>query len=281
MTEKELLDRASDPQISEGGLIQLWREVGSFTFPLGKAVALRVQHAIAKHPNLPLSLVPACLGQLSSSLVENPVFPLLLIQNPALVETAAEETLLRLTRRLEAPETMLNLLVHHSIPQVREAARLHVTLHGDASEEHVRQELKALKSGGKEKLALLHAWDLVPSWLAQHHKLRAPQPRTLPDYLAEELTLDSPEARPAVARWVARHANSGLVVLLGFAQLAPGELLHEAALSTRWLRRLGAALNPDIDPKDAKRLRDDSNALIRAVARDAGLRERILERGNG
>ena len=85
MTEKELLDRASDPQISEGGLIQLWREVGSFTFPRGKAVALRVQHAIAKNPNLPLSLVPACLGQLSSSLGENPVFPLLLIQNPALV----------------------------------------------------------------------------------------------------------------------------------------------------------------------------------------------------
>jgi len=276
MTEKELLARASDPTLSEDGLIQLWREVGAFDFPLGKGVALRVQHAIAKNPSLPVSLVSACLGQLSSSLVENPAFPLLLIQNPALIETAAEETLLRLLRHADASATMLQLLTNHSVSSMREAARLHVGLLGEATDEQVWAELKTLKSGGKEKLELLHAWGLVPVWLATHHKLRAPQPRTLPSYLADELTVDAPEALGAVVRWVFRNGNSGMIVVLSGAHLAPGELLNETALSPRWQRRLGATLNPSVEAKDLKRLQADANALVRAVAQNPFLRERIL-----
>jgi hypothetical protein len=55
------------------------------------------------------------------------------------------------------------------------------------------------------------------------------------------------------------------------------ELLHEAALSTRWIRRLGAALNPRLVERDRKRLVDDANAIVRAVARDIKLRDRIME----
>jgi hypothetical protein len=84
-------------------------------------------------------------------------------------------------------------------------------------------------------------------------------------------------------KWEATHrildkaATSGLVVVLVVALETHEGALHEAALSTRWIRRLGAALNQQLTEKDRKRLLGDANAIVRAVARDTGLRDRLME----
>lgn len=376
MTEAEYLVKASDPATSGAVLEALWREIGSFQFPLGLTVATRIRHAIAKNPNLTQWLAPQCFGQLSVSLAENPALPLLFLENPTLAEQAAEETLLRMTRRPDSPKTLLEILTQHSIRQVREAARLHVAIYGNASEEQVRQELAKLPIGGKDKLLLLHSWKLVPEWLAKVHKLKPRKEPILPAQISgcineepltesersqiEQLMLakansqwetysdqlreiaekpyqkseilyllsqnhflrDSLRANPAasipllvflgadkalidradapfevkasaVARQVEENAVSGLIVVLALASAradeqyheaaltkrrAVGEeLLHEATLSTRWFRRLGAALNSRLAEKDRKRLVEDANAIVRAVARDTKLRDRIME----
>lgn len=362
MTEDDYIARASDPGCSGASLEALWREIGSFRFPLGPTAATRIQHAIAKNPNLTQTLAKQCFGQLSPSLAENPALPLLFLQNPQLAEDAAEETLLRMTRRLDSPASLLEVLTHHSIRQVREAARLHLALYGEATEENVRTELANLPIGGKEKLMTLHAWGLVPGWLATRHKLKPAIPPTLPEPIegcvndaplteaevaeleqwllaarpwkpgplsapAERLRtlaqrtdvkagvlralrgekwlhkeLESNPASPldlllelrasaivlartdashalktaVTARVVDRTSSGGLVVVLALAHLHDDELLHESALSTRWIRRLGASLNPRLTEKDRKRLVEDATAIVRAVARDTSLRDRLM-----
>lgn len=365
MTEAEYLAKVSDPATQGAELEALWREIGSFQFPLGLTAATRIRHAIARNPNLTQNLAKQCFGQLSTSLVENPALPLLFLENPALAEQAAEETLLRMTRRPDSPKTLLEILTQHSIRQVREAARLHVAIYGEAGEAHVRQELANLPLGGKDKLATLHAWKLVPRWLVAHHQLKPAKEPRLPTPIhgcvnddplteGERAELDqqlaavgpwkpgplSPagerlcvlaqrtdvkagvlrtlsaakwlhaelEANPAspldllltlrasdmilartdashelktavAARQVDRTSSAGLVVVLALAHIRDEGLLHESALSTRWIRRLGATLNPQLTEKDRKRLRDDANAIVRAVARDTKLRDRMMDDG--
>lgn len=364
-TEAEFLVKASDPATHGAELEALWREIGSFQFPLGPTAATRIRHAIARNPNLTQNLAKQCFGQLSTSLVENPALPLLFLENPTLAEDAAEETLLRMTRRPDSPRALLEILTQHSIRQVREAARLHVAIYGDAGEDQVRQELAEMPLGGKEKLATLHAWKLVPGWLATHHRLKPAKEPSLPAPLqgcvndtplseVEQAELDQQlaavgpwkpgplslageqlrvlaqrtdvkagvlrtlfserwlhvdlEANPAspldllldlrasevilartdashalktavTARQIDRTSSAGLVVVLALAHIHDDDLLHESALSTRWIRRLGAALNPQLTEKDRKRLVGDANAIVRAVARDTSLRDRIMDYG--
>lgn len=83
----------------------------------------------------------------------------------------------------------------------------------------------------------------------------------------------------AAARQVARGGTSGLVVVLSLAHTIGENLLHEAALSSRWIKRLGAALNARTRGADQERLIDDANALVRAVMRDPALRGRLLSDG--
>ncbi|MBB6053461.1 hypothetical protein [Armatimonas rosea] len=341
MTEADYLAKASDPTTSGAELEALWIEIGSFTFPLGGSAATRIQHTIAKNPNLTPHLAKQCFGQLSSSLADNPALSLLFLENPTLAEQAAELTLLRMTRRTDSPATILEILTRHSIPQVREAARLHVTLFGEATEEQVRQELQSIPVGGKANLTELHSWGLVPGWLATHHKIKTmppqlpknnlvldPNPLTASEskwiqellqlYMAEPtrppfgtaresgqgwamtlckvavpldvlvltgdwdillLRSDTPEnLKPGLIAESSRWKN-GLVGTLARAACLSGWYLHEEALSTRWIRRLGAALNPRLTEKDQKRLMDDANAIVRAVARDSKLRDRIMDYG--
>lgn len=363
MTEADYLARASDPTTAGEVLEALWQDLEFYRTPLEPAAQLRVRHAIARNPSLPLGIAAHCFGQLAGSLAENPVLPLLLLENPALADAAPDETLMRMVRRNDAPPVLLEILTRHKTRQVREAARLHIALYGEATEEQVRAELAALPIGGKDKLATLHAWEQVPGWLAKKHKLKPAQAPTLPpqiegqvndepltdderrrvraqlaalpyswqikELMAElERQLGAALTKSETFRLLAKHsrleqvvceypatpldvlialragstllarrdadatlkaagaalqmehlATVGLTVVLALAHVVGEGVLHEAALSSRWLRRLGAALNPTLSEKDRKRLVDDANAIVRAVARDTSLRDRIMDYG--
>ncbi len=359
MTEAEYLAKASAATAEV--LEVLWQELESCRTPLDSSAQLRLRHAIARNPNLSPALAPHCFGQLAASLAENPALPLLLMESPTLADAAPDETLMRMVRRRDAPPVLLELLTRHKARQVREAARLHIALYGEASEEQVRQELTALPVGGKDKLCLLHSWGFVPSWLATKHRLKPPSAPILPPQIKgqvndESLTDDErqrvlalvaspPHIWPIQAlykelerhlgttltksetfRLLARHsrfelvirefpaapldllvalragptllarrdagatlkaagaalqmerlATIGLVMVLTLAHVVGEGLLHEATLSSRWFRRMGAALNPQLQEKDRKRLVEDANAVVRALARDTKLRDRIME----
>ena len=71
--------------------------------------------------------------------------------------------------------------------------------------------------------------------------------------------------------------ETGLGMTLAIAACTDPVSLHNAVLERLWFRRLGAALNPCLAEKDHKRLVGDANAIVRAVARDTKLRDRIME----
>jgi hypothetical protein len=71
--------------------------------------------------------------------------------------------------------------------------------------------------------------------------------------------------------------ETGLGMLMAIAACTDQTALHPMVLERLWFRRLGAVLNPRLTEKDRKRLMEDANAIVRTVARDTKLRDRIME----
>lgn len=169
---------ASNPTTPADILERLWIEMGAGTNGIS-GEAHKVLDAIARNPNLPVKLAPACLGFQAKALAENPALPLLMLECPDIAHQSTIERLLRTLRRADTPTEVVQLLAHHHRPIVAEAARLHVSFAGELSETEVeaelRKELAALPIGGKPRLQELHAWGLVPEWLVQQHKLKSAQ----------------------------------------------------------------------------------------------------------
>jgi hypothetical protein len=290
--------RASDMGISAAELEGIWHAMGAGTLGVPPQ-AHRVLDAVARNPNLPIHLAPACLGKQAAALAANPALPLLLQRNPEFVLESSVSRLLRTVRRLDTPVEILQLLSQHFRPLVADAARLHVRLAGEvpegAWEVLLHEELAALPVGGRDWLQELHAWGLVPEWLAERHHLKATVRPALPRLPApdteiaqmplETLALryrsgalepseflsrpDLPDdlVRALVAEELAASCTTRwLVLVLAVAGVWTEALLHECALSTNWLRRLGAAMNEKTPEKDLRRLRNDANRLVRAVA---------------
>jgi hypothetical protein len=259
MTEAEYLAKASDPTTTEGALLVLWEEAGLGEFPLGTSVGLRIRKAIVQNPNLPVSLVRDCFGQLATAFAQNPALPLFCLENPNLADDAPEETVLRLLKHAQVPSVIVEILCRHRTRAIAEAARLHVALNPEVTEERVRQELRGLPSGGKSTLKQLYNQRLLPQWLAEAHGLGERSDTTLPEVNSAR-------------------SPTGLGMVMYIAAHDYPAALHNFVLERLWFRRLGAALNPRLTEKDRKRLVDDANAIVRAVAQNTKLRDRLMER---
>ncbi|MGC4046480.1 MAG: hypothetical protein QM758_22030 [Armatimonas sp.] len=296
------LTLASDPTTPANTLERLWMSMGAGTGQVSQE-GNRVMDAIARNPNLPAKLAPACLGFQAKALSENPALPLLMLECPDIAQQSPVERLLRTLRRSDTPTEVVRLLAQHQRPIIAEAARLHVSLAGELAENEVeaelRKELEAVPAGGKEKLQQLHDWGLVPEWAVKKHKLKPasePQlpakgwnyynhrrvPETLPiteliasyrrgeyrpiDFLHRE---DLPEElkRASVAENLGDATSArGLVMVCGIAEMWSAKRLHEHALSRNWLNRLGVALNKQTPEKDLQRLQKDANRVVRGAA---------------
>jgi hypothetical protein len=366
-TEAEYLIVASDPSTPSDVLLGLWNEADSFTCPLSEAARQEMKHAIAKNPNLPLSLIPYCFGYRLTSFSENPALPLLILGNPNLCDDLPEETISRLLKDENSPVIIIELLKTHPARWVQESARLHRHFLGDASEAQIREEIGSIPIKKKDKrMDILNSWGLIPSWLVEKHQLGTAATPSLPTPISptlnhEPLTEDErAEAMLLLQRVKLRqlrgmtqygeiqaktlkigakvdllrlladhhclHCNlsncasfpidllkdlgatkeilartdatiedktgtiagqlgdqlTGLVSVLRFAHCLrtnyQRKILHDAVLSSSWHYRLGAALNPRLTDTERNRLCADSNAIVRAVARDTTLRDRLMER---
>jgi hypothetical protein len=305
MTEAEYLAKASDPTTTGDELQALWDEAGIWGFPLGNTTGRRIQGVIVQNPNLPLSLVRECFGELATELALNPALPLLCLEIPNLAKDAPEETVLRLLRRAELPKVIVEILCQHQTRAIADAARLHVACHPETMEEHVRQELLMLPPGRKSTLKQLHDRCLLPGWLAEAHSMGERSEPILPEWFpsGSGQKKKTVEQLKAVGYWWAildhkqasakdraeAYANSlaqksslsaqetGLGMVVAIAACTDSVSLHNFVLERLWFRRLGAALNPQLTEKDRKRLVNDANAIVRAVARDTKLRDRIME----
>lgn len=130
-----------------------------------------IKQAVAGNPNTPPALLLALAGRYWQAFLENPVLPLLLLEDPGLPHRLPLRVLRALVRREGVPPLILQTLARHPDREVREGARFHVDAEaGPATDEAtnwqaiLRRELEKLPAQ-RATLPELLDLDVVPAWL--------------------------------------------------------------------------------------------------------------------
>ncbi|MDB5269693.1 MAG: hypothetical protein JWP58_2733 [Hymenobacter sp.] len=139
---------------------------------LGDGVNSRaIKEAVARNPNSPPALLLRLAGRYWQPFLENPVLPLLLLEDPGLPHRLPLRVLRALVRREGVPPLILQTLARHADREVREGAKFHVdTLASPAANEAadwqatLRRELEKLPAQ-RATLPELLDLDVVPAWL--------------------------------------------------------------------------------------------------------------------
>ena len=131
-----------------------------------------VQAAVARNPNTPRATLLGLAGRFWEAFLENPVLPLLLLEDPGLPNRLPLRVLRALVRREEVPLYLLQTLARHTDREVREGAKHHVGMATSAPEappsgewrpalREVLNELPAQRGRLPELIEL----GIVPDWL--------------------------------------------------------------------------------------------------------------------
>ena len=130
-----------------------------------------IKEAVAANPNTPPALLLALAGRYWQPFLENPVLPLLLLEDPGLPHRLPLRVLRALVRREGVPPLILQTLARHADREVREGARFHVDAASAATEtapedwhQLLRRELEKLPAQ-RATLPEMLDLDIVPAWL--------------------------------------------------------------------------------------------------------------------
>ncbi|MDO7874533.1 hypothetical protein Q5H93_07305 [Hymenobacter sp. ASUV-10] len=159
----ERLRLAQDPATSPQQLAELARGANSRA----------IKQAVARNPNTPPADLLHLAGRYWADFLENPVLPLLLLEDPGLPHRLPLRVLRALVRREEVPPLILQTLARHPDREVREGAKFHVSALAAESEaepvdwhQQLRQELEKLPAQ-RATLPELLDLDVVPPWLLE------------------------------------------------------------------------------------------------------------------
>src|SRR5688572_15711380 len=110
MPERDILKEASDPETPPEVLEDLARPLLEERSNLHlTAQGRELGEAIAKNPNTPVKVLfhAALLRRFSSEVLANPIFPLLSLEDPALLEGASTDAISALALSPSAPDFVL------------------------------------------------------------------------------------------------------------------------------------------------------------------------------
>ncbi len=130
----------------------------------------RVQRAVASNPNTPEYILLWLAGNYTQEVLNNPVLPLLMLENPGLPAEFPVLALRKILQMAEPPREFFGPLVRHPNLEIREAARLHRANRGNRSSqsgEPAPVTLPDVPIHGGAALAELVAMDLAPRWIVQ------------------------------------------------------------------------------------------------------------------
>ncbi|MGL4401343.1 MAG: hypothetical protein ACRCXD_15870, partial [Luteolibacter sp.] len=229
------LEEASDPATNGERL----RELSGWRGAVGRAVA--------SNPNSPTYVLVWIAKRYWKEVLENPVFPLLLLEDPGLPLKLPVKALREVLREWNPPGEFLHPLKRHPDAEIREAARLHVA-NGAAPEDAAALPLIELKGG--DSLAELVEMGAAPGWL-----------------LGQALECDSAKIR----------ARALVVICKG-----PDKSLHarvnllRAAGSGGWLRAVGKG-NKDLDGESLGALAAGGPYARKLSAHHPGTPPEVLE----
>jgi hypothetical protein len=132
-----------------------------------------IKQAVVRNPNTPPADLLRLAGRYWAEFLENPVLPLLLLEDPGLLHRLPVRALRTLVRREGMPPLVLQTLARHSDREVREGAKFHVAADegeaiGESTDWHIalRRELERLPAA-RATLPELLSLDAVPDWLLE------------------------------------------------------------------------------------------------------------------
>ena len=135
-----------------------------------------IKEAVACNPNTPPELLLQLAGRYWQSFLDNPVLPLLLLEDPGLPHRLPLRVLRALVRREGVPPLILQTLARHPDREVRESAKFHVDHPADDAPAAgaaalgwpaaLRRELEKLPAQ-RATLPELLDLDVVPAWLLE------------------------------------------------------------------------------------------------------------------
>jgi len=261
---------------------------------LGQGVNSRaIKEAVVRNPNSPPALLLRLAGRYWQPFLENPVLPLLLLEDPGLPHRLPLRVLRALVRREGVPPLILQTLARHKDREVREGAKFHVDFPTASSatdlelaadwQATVRTTLAQLPAPAGT-LAELLSTGCVPDWLldnvastrnplvrtaffeASHQPTASPALQQAADMLRR--AAGEPKSRryhhdygygASVDRW-----------RVGQGTLTEAELTRLANGNPTW--QLLAAKAPNLPPALVERLaRSAAPKVVAAIARRAGL----------
>jgi Leucine rich repeat variant len=245
-----------------------------------RALGLRADNptlaAIAGNPNAPTDTLLRLAGAFPAQFCANPIFPLLLLENPNLPGEMPLPIVRSLLRYAGVPRTFLEWIASYGMPEVNEAARLHVAIAGEAGPDWrqlAQAEIwKTNISESDDLLLELLGLGAVPEWM---------------------LALLAGSADKAVRRAVARSPGASKAALKPFrragassdlAGYAPPDraldpaVLEWLAMGGRYARAL-AARNPGTPAAIPEQLAADVERAVRqSVARNPAAPPHLLDR---
>lgn len=221
---------------------------------------------VAQNPNTPPDLLLKLAAHYFESFAQNPALPLLLLEDPGFCMQMSVATLRRLLRRTDLPEMFLQTLKRHPDREVRDAARLYVSI--APSEIDVAEEISATARSlrpSRGTLPELLDLDLLPSWLAE--PLAGSANWRMRDELLAALGRSNDEKSAALSHLYRRAGaqapredepvrTSGDLNAEEMRQLAGGG---------RWARKIAAA-HPATPPEILRRLAQCDSLPVRRIA---------------
>lgn len=150
-------------------LLHAPEEVPAMMAALGGITDEATLEAMAADPNISAEALAYLAGPFPAAFCANPVFPLLLLENPSLPAHMPPVSLGRLLAHGDVPADFVGAVVACGRPEMAEAARLHVAVAGELGAGWRDALVKALErvvALPDDLLPLLVTLGLLPAWLA-------------------------------------------------------------------------------------------------------------------
>ncbi len=235
----------------------------------------QTRQSVVGNPNTPSDVLLKLGAEFPSQLLDNPVFPLLLLENLNLVaeiplptlrsilkqenvpvyilekvaDQADLEVQLGLVKNVQTPKGVLNRLTQSRHPQVVESARLHINLAGELTEkyeERIKEVIKGIipdaYKAGTGSLAVLTQICPVPEFMVEHWV----RDSSYQNFLSRELAY-SPATFPNVLKHLANHTDGSIWYGIAQNPNTPAETLRKLATEKQAPTFLARNLNTPSD----------------------------------
>ena len=288
------LQTVLDPETTAEALQSVWDALTIAHSSYGHTNEDALWEAIARNPNTPPDILAQTVERFPRAFGENPVAPLLLLENPAFLETVSPDARLRLLMQNNAPAPLVWAMASKTgekgaASELQNEARQHVSLHEnnqspwpDALQEACREVCQKTKSLSKKQyLADYAELNLLPPWPEtnatlppiENHALSfglkgynddAQSGAVLASLLASGA---NPDALLLLAQNEEDRESSAVLIALCLYEGTPASVLHEITRRENTRLRVLAAAHPNADASLLETLASDPSPYLRRMVR--------------